>query len=185
MNSLKTLLSNSYVCHTLGVIFVTLLTYLFAGYGYKSMPDTVVNTLWLSVACYLIIAAVLPKITSYLLVERKYYILPVVVTVFILTMALVFMTRIDYSRSALINASMISFVWFYITALIRQDSQYLTLSALPNFDSSELKHNPKIHLNELSQPYNKEELRILFIFIWELSRMPHQIFILIAKLQIK
>ncbi|PSB82415.1 UDP-glucose lipid carrier transferase [Photobacterium damselae subsp. damselae] len=154
MNSLKTLLNNSYVCHTLGIFFVALLTYLFAGYGYKSMPDTVVNTLWLSVACYLAIAAVLPKITSYLLVERKYYILPVVVTVFILTMALVFMTRIDYSRSALINASIISFVWFYVTALIRQDSQCLTLSALPNFDASELKHNPKINLNELSQPYN-------------------------------
>ncbi|HIF9210028.1 TPA: exopolysaccharide biosynthesis polyprenyl glycosylphosphotransferase [Photobacterium damselae] len=118
------------------------------------MPDTVVNTLWLSVACYLVIAAVLPKITSYLLVERKYYILPVVLTVFILTMALVFMTRIDYSRSALINASIISFVWFYVTALIRQDSQCLTLSALPNFDASELKHNAKVHLNELSQPYN-------------------------------
>ncbi|HIF9339284.1 TPA: exopolysaccharide biosynthesis polyprenyl glycosylphosphotransferase [Photobacterium damselae] len=157
MNSLKilkSLLSNSYICHTLGVFLVALLTYFFVGFGYKSMPDTVVNTLWLSVACYFVIAAVLPKITSYLLVERKYYILPVVVTVFILTMALVFMTRIDYSRSALINASIISFVWFYVTALIRQDSQCLTLSALPNFDASELKHNAKVHLNELSQPYN-------------------------------
>ncbi len=78
-------------------------------------PETILNSIWITTGCYLISAIVLPKISAYLLVERKYYILPVVVTVFVVAMSLVFFTRVDYSRSALIYGGIISFLVLYFT----------------------------------------------------------------------
>ena len=149
----KTLLNNSYVCHTLGVIIVTLILYLCSGYTYR-LPATVINTLWLTIGCYLLIAAILPKITTYLLVERKYYILPVVASVFTLTMIIVFMTRIEYSRSTLLYGAILCFVWFYLTTLLRQESQRLVLFAIPNFDVNSLNQKGRVRVIELKAPYD-------------------------------
>ncbi|WP_297481059.1 exopolysaccharide biosynthesis polyprenyl glycosylphosphotransferase [uncultured Photobacterium sp.] len=155
----KTLLNNTYICHSLGLVIVVYLTYLFSGYNVKAVPNTVMNTLWLLVVCYLGICTVLPKITSYLLVERKYYILPVIISVFILIMSIVFMTRIDYSRSVLINGAIISFIWFYTTALLRQESQRLILFAIPNFDISSLNQKGRVRVIELKKPYDISNIK--------------------------
>ncbi|PSW92894.1 exopolysaccharide biosynthesis polyprenyl glycosylphosphotransferase [Photobacterium iliopiscarium] len=154
----KALLNNSYVCHALGVIIVTLILYFCSGYTYR-LPATVINTLWLTIGCYLLVAAILPKITTYLLVERKYYILPVVASVFTLTMIIVFMTRIEYSRSTLLYGAILCFIWFYITALLRQESQRLVLFAIPNFDVSSLNQKGRVRVIELKEPYNISSIK--------------------------
>ncbi|WP_419239788.1 exopolysaccharide biosynthesis polyprenyl glycosylphosphotransferase [Photobacterium leiognathi] len=152
---IQKLLSNSYICHFIGIFFVvSMLNVLF-----PFKPETVVNSIWVTSGCYLISAIVLPKISSYLLVERKYYILPVVVTVFVVAMSLVFLTRIDYSRSALIYGGLFSFLWFYITSLLRQESQRLVLFAIPNFDIKGLNKKGKVRVIELKQPYNITDVK--------------------------
>ncbi|WP_060988931.1 exopolysaccharide biosynthesis polyprenyl glycosylphosphotransferase [Photobacterium leiognathi] len=155
IKSIQKLLSNSYICHLIGLfIVVSILNTL---YSFK--PETIVNSIWITTGCYLISAIVLPKISSYLLVERKYYILPVVVTVFVIAMSLVFFTRIDYSRSALVYGGIISFFWFYITSLIRQESQRLVLFAIPNFDIKSLNQKGRVRVIELKQPYNIADVK--------------------------
>ncbi|WP_318456147.1 exopolysaccharide biosynthesis polyprenyl glycosylphosphotransferase [Photobacterium leiognathi] len=155
IKSIQKLLSNSYICHFIGLfIVVSILNAL-----YSLKPETIVNSIWITTGCYLISAIVLPKISSYLLVERKYYILPVVVTVFVIAMSLVFFTRIDYSRSALIYGGIISFIWFYITSLIRQESQRLVLFAIPNFDIKSLNQKGRVRVIELKQPYNIADVK--------------------------
>ncbi|MCG3864093.1 MULTISPECIES: exopolysaccharide biosynthesis polyprenyl glycosylphosphotransferase [unclassified Photobacterium] len=156
---MKKFINNSYSCHSLGLVLVVFVTYLLSGYVGNTIPDTVVNSLWLLVLSYLAIAAVLPKITTYLLVERKYFILPVVSTVFILVMAAVLLTRIEYSRSTLIFGGFITFFWFYFTSLLRQESQRLVLFAIPNFDIKSLNKKGRVRVIELKQPYNITDVK--------------------------
>ncbi|PSW74728.1 UDP-glucose lipid carrier transferase [Photobacterium sp. GB-50] len=152
---IQKLLSNSYICHLIGIFFVvSILNVLF-----PFKPETVVNSFWITSGCYLISAIVLPKISAYLLVERKYYILPVVTTVFVVAMSLIFLTRVDYSRSVLIYGGIISFCWFYITSLIRQESHRLVLFAIPNFDIKSLNQKGRVRVIELKQPYNIKDVK--------------------------
>ncbi|PSW89632.1 UDP-glucose lipid carrier transferase [Photobacterium angustum] len=152
---IQKLLSNSYICHLIGIFFV--LSILNVLFPFK--PETVVNSFWITSGCYLISAIVLPKISAYLLVERKYYILPVVTTVFVVAMSLIFLTRVDYSRSVLIYGGVISFCWFYITSLIRQESQRLVLFAIPNFDIKSLNQKGRVRVIELKQPFNITDVK--------------------------
>ncbi|WP_045129801.1 exopolysaccharide biosynthesis polyprenyl glycosylphosphotransferase [Photobacterium angustum] len=152
---IQKLLSNSYICHAIGVFFVV--SMLNAIFPVK--PETVVNSIWITCGCYLISAIVLPKISTYLLVERKYYILPVVTTVFVVAMSLVFLTRVDYSRSALIYGGLFSFLWFYVTSLLRQESMRLVLFAIPNFDIKSLNQKGRVRVIELKQPYNITDVK--------------------------
>ncbi|WP_305818613.1 exopolysaccharide biosynthesis polyprenyl glycosylphosphotransferase [Photobacterium leiognathi] len=155
IKSIQKLLSNSYICHFIGlIIVVSMLNTL-----YSLKPETIVNSIWITTGCYLISAIVLPKISSYMLVERKYYILPVVITVFVIAMSLIFFTRINYSRSALIYGGIISFLWFYVTSLIRQESQRLVLFAIPNFDIKSLNQKGRVRVIELKQPYNITDVK--------------------------
>ena len=155
---MKKLLNNSYVCHSVGVVVITLILYLCSGHTYK-LPLTIINTFWLTIGCYLLIAAIIPKITTYLLVERKYYIVPVVVSVFTIMMIIVFMTRIEYSRSTLLYGAFLCFVWFYITALLRQESQRLILFAIPNFDIGSLNQKGRVRVIELKKPYDISNIK--------------------------
>ncbi|WP_318480501.1 exopolysaccharide biosynthesis polyprenyl glycosylphosphotransferase [Photobacterium leiognathi] len=155
VKKVQKLLSNSYVCHITGILIVVSILYVL----FPFKPETVVNSVWITLGCYIISAIVLPKISTYLLVERKYYILPVVVTVFVIAMSLVFFTRIDYSRSVLIYGGIISFLWFYITSLIRQESQRLVLFAIPNFDIKSLNQKGRVRVIELKQPYNIADVK--------------------------
>lgn len=149
---MKKLLSNSYLCHTIGVIFVLLLLQLFV--TPINGRETVANSMWMVGICYLASAMILPRITSYLLVERKYYILPVLLSVYCFVITIMFMTRIDYSRSIVFYGWVLSFSWLYITSLLRQESQRLILFAIPNFDISSLNQKGRVRVIELKAPYD-------------------------------
>ncbi|OBU24858.1 UDP-glucose lipid carrier transferase [Photobacterium aquimaris] len=149
---MKKLLSNSYLCHTIGVIFVLLLLQLFI--TPINGRETVANSMWMVGICYLASAMILPRITSYLLVERKYYILPVLLSVYCFAITIMFMTRIDYSRSIVFYGWVLSFLWLYITSLLRQESQRLILFAIPNFDISSLNQKGRVRVIELKAPYD-------------------------------
>ncbi|MCD9504166.1 exopolysaccharide biosynthesis polyprenyl glycosylphosphotransferase [Photobacterium phosphoreum] len=151
----KNLLLNSYFFHGFGLLFIV-------GFINVISPfkaETVTNSIWLVGVCYIVIASTLPKISSYLLVERKYYIAPVLVTIFAVAMSLVFMTRIEYSRSTLLYGAILCFIWFYITALLRQESQRLVLFAIPNFDINSLNQKGRVRVIELKAPYEISDIK--------------------------
>ncbi|WP_258177730.1 exopolysaccharide biosynthesis polyprenyl glycosylphosphotransferase [Photobacterium phosphoreum] len=116
--------------------------------------ETVANSMWMVGICYLASTMILPRITRYLLVERKYYILPVLLSVYCFAITIMFMTRIDYSRSIVFYGWVLSFLWLYITSLLRKDSQRLILFAIPNFDISSLNQKGRVCVIELKVPYN-------------------------------
>ncbi|WP_232597770.1 exopolysaccharide biosynthesis polyprenyl glycosylphosphotransferase [Photobacterium phosphoreum] len=115
--------------------------------------ETVVNSMWMVGICYLASAMTLPRITRYLLVERKYYILPVLLSVYCFAITIMFMIRIDYSRSIVFYGWVVSFSWLYLTSLLRQESQRLILFAIPNFDISSLNQKGRVQVIELKAPY--------------------------------
>ncbi|PSV98579.1 sugar transferase [Photobacterium iliopiscarium] len=149
---MKKLLSNSYVCHSIGIIFVLVVLQLFI--APINGRETVINSMWMVGICYLATAMTLPRITSYLLVERKYYILPVLLSVFGIAITIMFMARINYSRSIVSYGWILSFVWLFFTALLRQESQRLVLFAIPNFDISSLNKKGRVRVIELKKPYD-------------------------------
>ncbi|MCD9521185.1 exopolysaccharide biosynthesis polyprenyl glycosylphosphotransferase [Photobacterium phosphoreum] len=148
---MKKLFSNSYLCHTIGVIFILLLLQIFV--APINGRETVVNSMWMVGICYLASAMTLPRITRYLLVERKYYILPVLLSVYCFAITIMFMIRIDYSRSIVFYGWVVSFSWLYLTSLLRQESQRLILFAIPNFDISSLNQKGRVQVIELKAPY--------------------------------
>lgn len=154
---MKKLLSNSYICHATGIIFVISILQLFI------VPingrETVVNSMWMVGICYLATAMTLPRITSYLLVERKYYILPVLLSVFCIAITIMFMVRIDYSRSIVFYGWMLSFSWLFFTAFLRQESQRLVLFAIPNFDMNSLNQKGRVRVIELKKPYDISDIK--------------------------
>ena len=149
---MKKLLSNSYICHVIGMVFVISVLQLFV--LSINGRETVINSIWMVGICYLATAMTLPRITSYLLVERKYYILPVLLSVFCVAITIMFMVRIDYSRSIVFYGWMLSFAWLFFTALLRQESQRLILFAIPNFDISSLNQKGRVRVIELKAPYD-------------------------------
>ncbi|MCD9464079.1 UDP-glucose lipid carrier transferase [Photobacterium phosphoreum] len=148
---MKKLFSNSYLCHTIGVIFILLLLQIFV--APINGRETVVNSMWMVGICYLASVMTLPRITRYLLVERKYYILPVLLSVYCFAITIMFMIRIDYSRSIVFYGWVVSFSWLYLTSLLRQESQRLILFAIPNFDISSLNQKGRVQVIELKAPY--------------------------------
>ena len=154
---MKKLLSNSYICHAVGIIFVISILQLFI--APINGRETVINSMWMVGICYLATAMTLPRITSYLLVERKYYILPVLLSVFGVAITIMFMVRIDYSRSIVFYGWVLSFLWLLFTALLRQESQRLVLFAIPNFDISSLNQRGRVRVIELKAPYEISNIK--------------------------
>ncbi|KAE8177944.1 exopolysaccharide biosynthesis polyprenyl glycosylphosphotransferase [Photobacterium carnosum] len=154
---MKKLFSNSYLCHTIGVIFILLLLQIFV--APINGRETVVNSMWMVGICYLASAMTLPRITHYLLVERKYYILPVLLSVYCFAITIMFMIRIDYSRSIVFYGWVVSFSWLYLTSLFRQESQRLILFAIPNFDISLLNKKGRVRVVELKKPYDINDIK--------------------------
>ncbi|MGF1903775.1 exopolysaccharide biosynthesis polyprenyl glycosylphosphotransferase [Aliivibrio salmonicida] len=152
MKLIDKLLSSSYASHSAG-LFITL-----SGLYFLSQPiassNTVSNSFWLVGICYLIIANLLPLISKYLLVERKYYIFPVTLSVYTLAFILILMLRIDYSRYVISIGLMISFIWFYVSAILREPHKKLYLSAIGNFKPENIEDHKNIELSYLSSPYN-------------------------------
>lgn len=149
------LLSNSYICHGIGIVAIVI--YLTA----LSSPtqQTVVNSIVIVILAYLSSSTTLPKITKYLLVERKYYILPVLLTAYCAAIAIILMLRIEYSRTILIHGFGLSFFWLYTSALLRKKAKRLKLAAIPNFDVQEFNAHKNIDIIALEKPYQFKNIR--------------------------
>ncbi|WP_454442559.1 exopolysaccharide biosynthesis polyprenyl glycosylphosphotransferase [Vibrio bathopelagicus] len=152
MKLINKLLSSSYASHSMG-LFVTL-GGLYCSSLLLPSSSTVSNSFWLVGACYLTIANILPLISKYLLIERKYYIFPVTLSVYILAFIFILMFRIDYSRYLISIGSIISFIWFYVSAIFRGPHKKLYLSSIGNFKSENIEDHKNVELTYLSAPYN-------------------------------
>ena len=103
---------------------------------------------------------IIPKITNYLLVDRKYYIFPVLVSVYASVMAFILLLRIDYSREILIYAFVCHLVWMYALAVYRKENEKLVLSAINNFDVENLDaRHKRIHVSALTEPLSMQEVQ--------------------------
>ncbi|MGY0073613.1 exopolysaccharide biosynthesis polyprenyl glycosylphosphotransferase [Vibrio proteolyticus] len=147
---MKKLLSNSYVCHGLGILTLTSFLVLNAPQHYLQLPNTVTNSILMVIGCYLGAAVTLPHLSKYLLVERKYYILPVLVSLYALVIGIIVMMRVDYSRAVLINGFLSSFAWLYFVSLARKRHKILKLSAIPNFDYVALNKHRNIQIEPIN-----------------------------------
>ena len=152
---MKKILSNSYICHGLGLILIT--TYL--TFIRNDLTITVINSIVITILSYLSCSLTLPKLTKYLLVETKYYILPVFVTIICLVFTIILMFRIDYSRIILLHGFIASFIWIYLSAQLRKSTKKLKLNAINNFDTISLNKHKNISINILTTPYKIENIR--------------------------
>lgn len=155
---LKAILSNSYVFHLLGILLLHFTLKLVTGFDAESRI-TIINSSWIATSAYLIAIAIIPKISNFLLVDRKYYILPVVASVYAISIAFIVLMRIDYARSILLSGFMFTLVWLYISAIFRVSHGKLSLSVMDNFDSTELQKQTRIRLNLLPQPYSLADVQ--------------------------
>lgn len=157
MKLINKLLSSSYASHGIG-LFLTL-GGLYA-LSYSLLPsNTVANSFWLVGVCYLVIANLLPLISKYLLVERKYYIFPVTLSVYTLAFIFILLFRVDYSRYVISFGIIISFIWFYVSAILRGPHKKLYISAIGNFKYESIEDHKNIKLNCLSSPYNLADIK--------------------------
>ncbi|WP_435235551.1 exopolysaccharide biosynthesis polyprenyl glycosylphosphotransferase [Psychromonas sp. PT13] len=146
---MKKLLENSYICHGIGLILISLVICTISIIS----RQTVINSLIVVLAAYLSTSLTLPKITNHLLVERKYYIFPILLIVYASVITIMFMLRIEYARSVLIIGFFLSTFWLYTTTFIRKQAKQLKLAAIANFDTQELNSNNKIKITALQEPY--------------------------------
>ncbi|MEZ8791616.1 sugar transferase [Vibrio splendidus] len=130
----KQILSNSVINHGLGVALIFCYLLVVSGGGLSSLPNTIKYSISGVLIAYTAAASILPQISKYLLVERKYYILPVLLTIFAILIGVIALTRMEYSRSILIHGFCVTFVWLYISSLMRKNYKKLKLTALDNFD---------------------------------------------------
>lgn len=105
----------------------------------NGLPVTVINSFWLVSAAYLATAITIPKITNYLLVDRKFYIMPVLASVYAVIMAIILLLRLDYSREVLIYAFSTNLFWMYFSTVFRDERYKLEFKAIENFDISSLR----------------------------------------------
>ncbi|WP_367302467.1 sugar transferase [Vibrio coralliilyticus] len=138
MNILKKALTNSYFYHGVGIVILSSYLILVSQYPIYSAPKTVTNSLGLALICYIGSALILPQISKYLLVERKYYILPVLLSLYAITIGTIVMLRIDYSRAVLVHGFIASFAWLYLVGILRKRHKKLKLSAIANFEYKRL-----------------------------------------------
>ena len=121
-----------------------------SSYEWGNLPNTVKNSMGICLASYIVTANILPRISKYLLVDRKYYILPVMLTVYAITLTFILLTRLDYSRPVFIHGFIISFLIFYSLGLAQREHRKLKLAAIDNFNFDELKTNRNIQLVQVS-----------------------------------
>ncbi len=151
---MKSILSNSYIAHGIGLCVLTGSLIATIPFPVHSMPATITNSILLGIICYLGCSVILPQLTKHMLVERKYYILPVLFSIYALAIGVIVMMRFDYSRSVLIHSFIITLVWLYLIAFLRKGHQKLRLSAIPNFDYTGLGLNRNIEIKPLASLNN-------------------------------
>ncbi|OLQ89958.1 UDP-glucose lipid carrier transferase [Vibrio ponticus] len=146
---MKRLIQNSVVCHGLGVIGTVILIHLITGWR-SNLPITAVNSLWIISAAYICTSLTIPKITNYLLVDRKFYILPVLASIYATAMAIILLLRIDYSREVLIYGFSFHLLWMYLSASLRGEHYKIKLSAINNFEyQAFLMKHARLEINTL------------------------------------
>ena len=153
MNILKKTLSNAYINYIFGIIFI----YLYISIVMPLELNTVNNSLVITLIAYLTTAITLPKITKYLLVENKYYILPVMFSVYCLAITAIVLLRIDYSRPTLIHGFTIVLFWLFVSSLFTRSERMLKLNAINNFNIDAFNHD-NIDLRVLEPPYLLENM---------------------------
>ena len=121
--------------------------------------NTVNNSLVITLIAYLSTASTLPKITKYLLVEKTYYILPVILSVYCLAIMAIILLRIDYSRPTLIHGFTIVLFWLFVSSLFTRSERILKLNAINNFNIAAFNHQDRIDLRVLEAPYRLENMR--------------------------
>jgi len=151
----KKILCNSYIYHSFGLIIIFSYLQIFIKNNDLSSTNSIFITMFVYFAC----ALTLPKLTKYLLVERKYYILPVFLTVICFVLASIIALRIDYSRSILFHGFSITLFWLYVSALLRKSQKKLKLNAINNFNIDELNNHKNIDIQSLEQPYQCKNIR--------------------------
>ncbi|MEZ9708143.1 sugar transferase [Vibrio breoganii] len=147
---MKKVLGNSIIAHGLGLIIAFTYMLLTSPFDFGKLPNTVENSVIICLIGYLITANTLPRVSKYLLVERKYYILPVMTTVYAVILTVILLTRIDYSRPVLVHGFFISFLIFYTLGMVLKEHRKLKLVAIDNFDFQSLEHHKNIQLENLT-----------------------------------
>ncbi len=143
----KQILSNSYICHTLGIALLVSYLLSVSNAPLDALPSSITYSVGIAVLCYLGTALILPQISKHLLVERKFYILPVLTSLYMLALGFIALTRLDYSRATLIHSFVASFILFYALFLARKNYKKLILSAIPNFNFSSLSSHSSIEIS--------------------------------------
>ncbi len=147
---MKNILLNSYVSHGLGILVLVSISIATIQYPIVHIPDTIKNSILLSILCYSSCVLILPKLTKHLLVERQKYILPVLASLYVIAMILIITMRIEYSRAVLIHGCFITLAWLYFIGTVRKDHKKLKLSAISNFDYKSLGLHKNIEITPIS-----------------------------------
>nr|WP_275658399.1 sugar transferase [Vibrio sp. Isolate25] len=135
----------------MGIALIFCYLLVLSGGKLSTLPETVKYSILSVLIAYTATASTLPQISKYMLVERKYYILPVLLTMFAILAGTIALTRLEYSRSILIHGFCISFAWLYIVSLMTKNYKKLKLSALENFDLAIFENHKNIDIIPLGQ----------------------------------
>ncbi|MEI6896107.1 MAG: sugar transferase, partial [Psychromonas sp.] len=119
--------------------------------------QTVSNSLMITLVVYLGSVTTLPKVTKYLLVDKKLYILPVMLSLYTIAIIAILLFRIDYSRPTLLYGFSIVLFWLFFSTFLSRNQSALKLSAINNFNLSSLKSNHQIEITIIDAPYCLEE----------------------------
>jgi exopolysaccharide biosynthesis polyprenyl glycosylphosphotransferase len=82
----------------------------------------------------------------------------VTLSVYALAFIFILMFRIDYSRYILSIGVFISFIWFYVSSILRGPHKKLHVHAIKNFESEKLEGHKNIELFYLSEPYHIQDI---------------------------
>tara|TARA_R110001583_G_scaffold69129_2_gene196178 strand:+ start:19649 stop:20878 length:1230 start_codon:yes stop_codon:yes gene_type:complete len=155
MHKINQLLSNKYISYAVGIALI---------YGIiaTQMPlehNTVYNSLIITIAVYSGCIIILPRVTKFLLVDKKLYILPVMLSLYGIAIIAIVLLRIDYSRPTLIYGFCIVLIWLFVSTFISKTESTLKLSAINNFDHTLLNGNHHIEIQIIEAPYQFNQVQ--------------------------
>ena len=152
------LLQNSIISHGIGIFGTILIIHVLTGFR-ASLPQTVINSFFLVSIAYLATSLITPKITNFLLVDRKYYVLPVLTSAYSIVTAIILLFRVEYSREIIIYSFILQLIWMYIAVKMKREKNKLRFKAINNFDFEKLnKKNNRIHLSLFNEHLSMTEI---------------------------
>ncbi|MDA9558040.1 sugar transferase [Vibrio sp.] len=132
--------------HLLGVSCIVLFLFSINYREGKHLVETELHSIYMVIVCYAITAYVLPHIAKHLLVEKKFYILPVLSSCYGVALSAIVLLRLDYARTELIIGYLSSTFVLYIVGYFRYKKEVLELSVIPNFKYDGWNMHPNINL---------------------------------------